>query len=401
MKPLSLEAPASIFLTHFGQAFLLFFLVLALVAGAGELTLFSLILLSMGLGAFAWSRFSLHQVTCELVLDRTRIFPGEKVRMTLQAVNAKWLPVLLKIDVFAPGPVLGTDIGRWISEEAGLLGRQKVVLNRELLPRKRGVYDLGPSRVRGGDLFGFFFKETEMQQRLELVVYPRILPLRTVAVSQKGFYGAPGSRSPVEDPIYLFGTRDYQPGRPARGIHWKASARHHRLQEKLCEPAQQEKVLILLDVGGFEPASAAPDFEKILEVIASLVLQLFRRGVAVGFAANGRIRGDGSGSIPISGNPGNPSLILEALARLTPEKTLDLTEILSKGDFLSWGVSSFHFSGSRSAPSDGAGAFLKRKGIPVRFVFANPAPDLKPDATVSREASLSLDALLASEPVFP
>ncbi|MBW1691959.1 MAG: DUF58 domain-containing protein, partial [Deltaproteobacteria bacterium] len=49
----------------------------------------------------------------------------------------------------------------------------------------------------------------------------------------------------------MLGTRDYQNWRPARHIHWKASASHNRLQEKVFEPSEQEKVLLAVEVSQF------------------------------------------------------------------------------------------------------------------------------------------------------
>jgi hypothetical protein len=54
------------------------------------------------------------------------------------------------------GTISGTDAGQWFAKETGLLWFQQAVFFSELHPNKRGVYDLGPPRLRGGDIFGFF-----------------------------------------------------------------------------------------------------------------------------------------------------------------------------------------------------------------------------------------------------
>ncbi len=73
-------------------------------------------------------------------------------------------------------------------------------------------------------------------------------------------FGVPGVKSPVKDPVYILGTRDYQPSGPSRHIHWKASARHLKLQEKVFEPSEQEKVLLALEVGSFQKSLANEAF---------------------------------------------------------------------------------------------------------------------------------------------
>jgi len=348
---------------------MLLFLFLALLFDVIELTLFSLLILTMSLGSYLWSRISLNNVKCSIELNRLRLFPDEKLKIVIRAINSKLLPVRFGVNLFIPGTISGTDTGQWIAKETGLLWFQQAVFFSELHPNKRGVYDLGPPRMRGGDLFGFFFRKKVTTEQFEIVVYPRIVSIRPILIPKKEFYGIPGARSPVEDPIYVFGTRDYQPGRPARGIHWKASARHHRLQEKLCEPAEQEKVLILLDVDQFENEPAREDFERSLEVIASFVLQMDLRGIAIGFVTNAHIHGGRPKIIPISRSPMQMQVILETLARVKIKKTPDiLTDLISKGYSIPWGVSCLYFANQLSKQTRSAGAFMKHRKIPIRFI---------------------------------
>ena len=174
---------------------------------------------------------------------------------------------------------------------------------------------------------------------VDIIVYPRLVEIKPISLPRRDFYGIPGARSPVEDPVYIYGTKDYQPGSPARRIHWKASARHNRIQEKLCEPAEQEKILILLDASRFAEVRAEEEFERIIEVAASYAVWLDQQGHAVGFATNAALAGGGSSIIPITQSPMQLSLILEALARVTMESEGRLVDILSRGTHLPWGVS--------------------------------------------------------------
>jgi uncharacterized protein (DUF58 family) len=377
VKPQLAEAPASVFLVFFVQALMFVCLLLSLRYDVIELTLFSLIILSIGLGAYLWSIASLKRVTCKLTLNRKRLFPGEKLKIRIKAVNAKFIPILFKVDLFVPMAVAGSDAGQWISEEQGLLWFQQSSFGKEFFPKQRGVFDLGPPRLRGGDLFGFFFRHWTMPDRYELIVYPRITNIRSLIIPKKEFFGIPGSKSPVEDPIFVFGTRDYLPGRPARRIHWKTSARHNRLQEKLCEPAEQEKVLLILDVDGFKTEESEEDFEKILEVIATLVLQMDRRNIAVGFVTNGHIIGSKSRIIPISRNSFQMAAILETLARVTADNVGPVTDIIAKGYRVPWGVSSLYFAWNRSKQINAAYFFMKDRNTPIQFILVRELPAIE------------------------
>ncbi len=397
MRPPLPEAPASIFPVFFVQAFMVFCLFFALLFDVAELALFSLFILAMGTGSYLWSRVSLNHVNCKIALNTTRLFPDEKLKISIQAINAKLLPVLFKVDLFTHGSITGSGRDQWLREEICLFWFQRSVISRELFPDKRGVYNLGPPILRGGDLFGFFFKNRAAEERFEVVVYPRIVAIMPIAHPKREFFGLPGMRSPIEDPCHIFGTRDYQAGRPARRIHWKASARHNRLQEKLCEPAQQEKILILLDVDQFENTHAEEDFEKSLEVIASLVLDLDRRGIAVGFATNGSISGSGSRLIPMSRNPMQAASILEALARAVASKAGPVTDILSEGYKIPWGVSSIYFACRRCEQTRRAGAFMQYRNIPVRFVLAQKPDTAETTDDEQEQHTFYLENLLAPE----
>jgi uncharacterized protein (DUF58 family) len=242
-----------------------------------------------------------------------------------------------------------------------------------------------------GDLFGFYTKEKKSQAAVDIVVYPRLVEVKPLSLPKREFYGIPGARSPVEDPVYIYGTRDYQPGSPARRIHWKASARHHRLQEKLLEPAEQEKVLILLEVGQFAEIQAVEAFEKIIETAASYAVWLDQRGNAVGFATNGAIAGGGSLIIPITRSPIQLSVILETLARVTMTSEGHLTEILSQGYRLPWGVSCLTFAHEQCEGTTAIEASMRNRKVPTVFIHARRAPGLLGDRYPGGARSYNMD----------
>jgi uncharacterized protein (DUF58 family) len=394
MRPSLLEAPASIFMVFFVQAFLFICLFLALIFDVTELTLFSLIILMIGLVAYFWHRASLNRVTCEVTMNRKRLFPGERLKIGIRAINAKLIPILFKVDLFIPRAVAGSEEGQWFSEEQGLLWFQQRVFLKEFTPNRRGVFNLGPPSIRGGDLFGFFFRHQVMPDDFEIIVYPRIAGIRSLTLPKKEFFGIPGAKSPVEDPVYVFGTRDYQPGRPARRIHWKASARHNRLQEKLCEPAEQEKVLLILDVDGFKAEGAVEEFEKCIEVIAALVLQMDRRSIAVGFATNGKIFGNKSRIIPISRNSFQMAAILETLARVTTDNTGLVGDIIAKGFRIPWGVSSLYFAWKRSKQTRVANTFMKQRNTPIQFILGRKTPEIETTDVMHAQNIVYLEDIL-------
>ena len=68
----SLDEPAgSIFLIPFVQTFLVLGLFLSLLYNLPELTIFTLLILSLGLGAYLWSRASLNKVQLSSSFNNT------------------------------------------------------------------------------------------------------------------------------------------------------------------------------------------------------------------------------------------------------------------------------------------------------------------------------------------
>jgi uncharacterized protein (DUF58 family) len=191
-------------------------------------------------------------------------------------------------------------------------------------------------------------------------------------VPKRDFFGVPGKKSPVKDPIYILGTRDYQHWQPAKYIHWKASARHSRLQEKVFDPSEQEKVLLILDVTPFSRSEEAEAFERALEIIASLAVQFDRKGYAIGLVTNGKMIGGKSALVPLGRNPQQLATILEVLARLRMEPEQDLTATLTRGISLPWGISCICCSLEADETALAIKEHFISRRIPTVFVMSRP-----------------------------
>jgi uncharacterized protein (DUF58 family) len=224
-------------------------------------------------------------------------------------------------------------------------------------------------RAISGDLLGFFQNESVSSESLEIVVYPRIIPLTPFNLPKREFFGIPGGESPVDDPVYILGTSDYHYGRPARYIHWKASARHQRLQEKVFDSSVQEKILFLIDIDGFAKANAEESFEWGLEVIASFAMQFDRRGCAIGLLTNGVVKGALS-SVAISRSSQQLSTVLETLARLRLEPRGNIIDTIRSAGSVPWGTTCLCLSLNEDTGSRIIIEYLKRWKTPVVILTA-------------------------------
>ncbi|MGB3223691.1 MAG: DUF58 domain-containing protein, partial [Desulforhopalus sp.] len=344
-------------------------LAFSLIFSHKNLTLLLLILLAFVYGAMLWSRFSLDRLEVCSSFDRGRVFPGEAVQLHIIAENRKVLPVWLRVIVPIPGSVQN-DFGLEVPiREQGLLWYQSVRFSWQLMPQHRGIYRLGPPEVKTGDLLGIYPRIKELnQQPLDLIVYPRLISLRPFAHIKKDLFGSPGAKCPVEDPVYLLGTREYHAGRPSRYIHWTASARLNCLQERVFEPSQQARVLFVLDVSRFAAASASECFEKTISGLASLAVECERQGFAVGLVTNGTLSGSRSPLVSIARSARQSTMILEALAGVEMTCCSSTVENLVQVKGLNSGASCVFFSLYPHESSQDAIGLLNRKKISVTLV---------------------------------
>jgi uncharacterized protein (DUF58 family) len=344
------------------------FLFLALIYGQRDLALLSLlVLIAMG-GLKLWSWLSLLKMECHLRTDKQKVFAGERLLCESSIENNKLLPVWLEVRAAANGFIEASSEDELLAAETGLLWYERADFQWELTAGRRGVHEIGPLHVVSGDLFGFFPNQKKVEAPVQVVVYPKLVPLAPFLLVRRDFFGAAGPGSPVKDPVYILGTTDYQNGRPAKYIHWKASARHHRLQEKLFEPTEQEKVLLVVEVDRFADLQVEEPFERTLEVVASLAVQVDRKGRSVGLLTNGMMVGVGSPFVPVARNPAQLPTILENLARLQAVPKEPITDLIKGGLMIPWGISCVYFAFEESASSRVVCEHFKALRIPVSFV---------------------------------
>lgn len=370
----------SVFATWIGIALVGLFLFIGLLNNASELILLSIMVLAFVALLRGWAALSTLKMDCALDCNGTRVFAGECSTITVTAQNRKLLPVCLDVHLPVDPALHSADGKRYMQAGTTMSSYQQTDFEWQIKTTKRGVFTAGPLRIASADLLGFFFRDHHMQEEgLEIVVYPRLVPLAALNLPKRDFFGVPGGESPVDDPVYILGTADYHPGNPARFIHWKASARHHRLQQKVFEPTEQEKVMIVLDVEGYKREQAHQAFESTLEVVASLAVRLDEHGCALGFLTNGVMNGTPP-MMPITRNPAQIVSMLEALARVTMDCRQSIAEMMLSLQ-MGWGATCIYFCRDRSPEADLAKARFLRKRMPVVFMPFEKTERLRREGT--------------------
>ncbi len=404
------------------QVFILIMLFLALLYGQRGLVILSLLLLTMFSITRIWCRYSQAGLEYRLAPAPEKVFPGEAIDLQADIINHRFLPVWVEINVVADRLLVGENLNNseeeasgeastpdaagkttphnpvssvpletgetgpdqdeispvvytktMLNDESGLLWKQVARFNWTLAPVKRGIYRTGPVYLTTGDFFGFYRKESQRDLYKEITVYPRLVTLNPFSPPLQELFGTPGSKSPVVDPVYPVSTRDYQENRPARHIHWKASARHDRLQEKVFEPSVQQKILLVIDVHGFTETTDHL-FEAMLEVVATLAVTFENMGRTFGLVSNGAIitGADEAGAAVIPPGMGPQQLyhLLDSLARLKLETHhLPLSTLLHETG-LSGGVTALYFSYYQNPVDQAAADLFAQLKIPVISIMA-------------------------------
>ncbi len=286
--------------------------------------------LSVALVSKAWSRLCLAGVTCRRFFSETRVFPGEKVKLTLHLANRKPLPLpWVRVDEQIPVSLAGELASEpRPAPESGLMRRSAALLwytsvrwTYTLECDKRGYYPFGPVEVTSGDIFGLYSRSLQWPTKDHIVVYPVIFPEIDISIPSIYPMGNARMQRPIiQDPTRAVGVRDYRLGDSMRHIHWKASARGRGLKVKVFEATTTFKVALFLSVDSFctEGSFEEEDFELGISAVASIAYHVVDHGGPAGLFVNTRLADSGQAvSIVPSANRGQLADILEALAKTT------------------------------------------------------------------------------------
>jgi uncharacterized protein (DUF58 family) len=293
-----------------------------------------------------WARYSLRRVTYERFVPEDHAFPGETITVDLRVANRKPLPLpWLDVRERFPADMIAPDDEEFrISGRADVMqtdwstsvgGDQRVMRRYDLHCPDRGVFELGPTRLRSGDLFGLFSDERLEDRLTPVIVYPRTVDLGDLGLLARRPFGERPRGIPVfEDPSRVAGVRDYRPGDSLRRIDWNATARLGRLQARVYDPSSSQHLLICLNTQTIVPAwkgHIAGVLERSITVAASIARDAYERRHSVGLIANGSfLESDRAIRIAPGQRPEQFIRILEALAVISPFVVGELSAMLDR-----------------------------------------------------------------------
>lgn len=309
-----------------------------------------------------WYRFCFSGLVYRRQLGERRVFFGETVTLRLSVENRKALPLpWLEVEDEFPEPLTlrGAKLEPHFKPRRMLLISalslwwfQRVSRRYQVQCLARGVFTLGPVKLRSGDPFGLLTREQRLEQLDTLLVYPPILPIERFGLPSRHPLGERAAhRRLLEDPLRVVGARDWQPGDSLRRVHWKATARAMTLQSKVYEPTTTWTLALFLNVNSYANPTLGvnpPLLDLAIAAAASVAAWAAEQGYAVGLFSNGmqalaevdeappandedRLKeGYVSGRVrlPPSSRREQLPLVLEALARLIPYFGSPVEELL-------------------------------------------------------------------------
>ncbi len=228
---------------------------------------------SVWLLAFLWVYSLERGLSIERKIHLAWARVGDAVPEQLVVVNnsrfpAVWLEIIDETDTHVAPIRLVSDVGPQTTRRR----------HPSHLFKHRGLYNLGPTRLRTGDPFGIYNLTLHDQHFSTILITPPQLPLTKLKIAPGGWAGdRQRRRSALVREISDSGIRNYVPGDSLRQIHWRASAHHDTLIVRNLEAATSEDWWIFVDLD--TAVQAGTDQDSTLELSIVLAASLVSRGL--------------------------------------------------------------------------------------------------------------------------
>jgi uncharacterized protein (DUF58 family) len=280
---------------------ILLMLAVALVIQSGLLAYCAYVLLGVFLFSRLLVRHGLNRVSARRTCEPREVESGDRVEVEITLRNNGPLPIpwvlledLLPEFALAQRPPRLRVKGKRLQIRLlrpGQTVRQKYKVDCV----RRGYYQIGPTVLESGDLFGLHRRYRVVTEPAYVLVYPKVVPLQGYDVASRRPIGDVRlTHRLYEDPTRIAGVRAYQPGDPLNRIHWKATARSGRLHSKIYDPTTMAGATILLDFhqSGYPSRGEPHRSDLAVTAAASLAYAVTTQGQQVGLATNGRDAAD-------------------------------------------------------------------------------------------------------------
>jgi uncharacterized protein (DUF58 family) len=272
------------------------------------------VLLALYTAGYLWTRGLVQTVAFERRRQGAVLVAGDLLREEFTLLSTGRLPAIWAefadesdLPGYAPGSVVAAPAGG------------SYAWWKEIECAQRGVFRLGPHRMRVGDLFGLFGAEIRYERAETLLIYPRVVQLPQVELPRGSSGGTAPRRRPQLGVIPSASVREYAQGDSMRHIHWPSTAHRSHLMVKELELEPSGDVWLVLNLHGAaqrgEGRTGTLEYGIILaaSMAAEMVSGRERRAVGLLTAS-----GDDVIALPPQGGQAQLWSIMAALAPAQP-----------------------------------------------------------------------------------
>ncbi len=276
-------------------------LILALVFRLGLLAYAMYVLLGVLLSSRLLAHTWAQQLSAKRECNRLTAEIGDTVSIVVTICNNGAMPIawVLAEDLLPRRAFLFTPPNIRLEGQRMKLqmiwGNSEKNLFYRLTCNRRGYYQLGPTVVETGDLFGLHRRFRVVNDPHFLLVYPRVVPLEGFDIASRRPIGEVRMTYRLfEDPTRVAGVRGYVPGDPLTRIHWRATARTGELHSKVYEPSTIVGATVLLEFHRKSHPRRNEPYRSELAVTAaaSVANAVYEMGQQIGLITNGRDAAD-------------------------------------------------------------------------------------------------------------
>jgi uncharacterized protein (DUF58 family) len=223
--------------------------------------------------AWAWIKSLEKNLWLERKIHIAWATVGKSVPEQVKLVNRGWFPALW-VEISDDSTTLERPL-RLVSDVDSHTSRNRHITH---LFKRRGLYALGPTRIRSGDPLGIYTLTLHDQHASSILVTPPLLPLANLHLLPGGWAGDERQvQGSVARNISTSGLREYVPGDSLRRIHWRASAHLDQLIVRQLEASSSRDWWIIVDLD--RSVQAGKGDYSTLELCVILAASLAMRGL--------------------------------------------------------------------------------------------------------------------------
>ena len=217
----------------------------------------------LGAGAAGWIYAGAWGVTIKRELSRRSVLEEQSLEVRIRADGGR-LPL-------PPGWIDEPLLPEPVRFKAG---KRSARVRVEVTVGRRGRRRLAPPALVLRDPFGLAQRVVTGTESDEILVLPRVLPVRATAGGGDATPAHARAALIAAAETELDGLREHRPGSPASRIHWPAFARGHGLMERKLISEADSRPLVVLD----PRAPATPEaLDNAVRAAASLCVHFAKR----------------------------------------------------------------------------------------------------------------------------